>query len=300
MLKQNTLEILNKWAQERFETYSKRLSLRIEQELMVVRYVLFCRPSKKTIVALFLRISILLASFLVFASIQLSSNYIESTFLNVVVLGVFLWIVANFLWEFGYTIQHVKRYSAWLLMLLLLPLPLYISVYASTDTAKVTSQVTKRFQLSSYAFNATASTRTRTESRPEVDSWFKLNFAQMGVLKFSFVQGGLAEVAPETVAAIVGKPLAYPNPFRVSQGTEIGYDLTKDMDVEILVYNMFGNLVRQLYVFSGENGGRSDQYNRVSFDGRDAMGNHLGAGAYFYLIVSDGEVLGKGKMAVTP
>lgn len=299
MIQQFTLEKLNKWAQERFETLSKRLALRIEQELMVVRYVLFCRPSKKTIIALCLRVSILLASFLVFASIQLSSNYIESTLLNVIVLGVFLWIVANFLWEFGYTIQHVKRYSVWLLMLLLLPLPLYISVYASSDAAVVSSQVTKRFQLSSYAFNATATTRKKQVTTAPVDSWFKLNFAQMGVLKFSFVQGG-AEITPETVAKVVGKPLAYPNPFRVSQGTEIGYDLSKNMDVEILVYNMFGNLVRQIYCFSGDTGGRADEYNRVSFDGRDAMGKHLGAGAYFYLIVSDGEVLGKGKMAVTP
>ena len=299
MLTQSLAENFNKWAQERFETYSKRLSLRIEQELMVLRYVLFCRPSKKTIVALCLRVSILLASFLVFASIQLSSSYIESTLLNVVVLGVFLWIVANFLWEFGYTIQHVKRYSAWLLMLLLLPLPLYISVYAASESAAVDSQVTRRFKLSSYAFNATASARTRTTTQAPVDSWFKLNFAQMGVLKFTFNQGGEG-VTPETVAAVVGKPLAYPNPFRVSQGTEIGYDLSTNMDVEILVYNMFGNLVRQIYCFSGENGGRADQYNRVSFDGRDAMGKHLGAGAYFYLIVSDGEVLGKGKMAVTP
>lgn len=299
MLQQSTVETINKWAQERFEKLSKRLSLRIEQELMVLRYALFCRPSKKTIVALCLRVSILLASFLVFASIQLSSSYIESTLLNVIVLGVFLWIVANFLWEFGYTIQHVKRYSVWLLMLLMLPLPLYISVYATTDSVAVDSQVTRRFQLSSYSFNATASTRSNAPSNTQVDSWFKLNFAQMGILKFTYNQSGVG-ITPETVAALVGKPLAYPNPFRASQGTEIGYDLTTNMNVEILIYNMFGNLVRQLYCFSDENGGRSDEYNRVSFDGRDAMGKHLAAGAYFYLIVSDGEVLGKGKMAVTP
>ena len=108
-------------------------------------------------------------------------------------------------------------------------------------------------------------------------------------------------IAPlvDTSTRVIGKPLVYPNPFRRSQGTEIGYELSRDMDIEIHIYNMFGHLVEKIYAMEGDVGG-SDGFNRVEFAGQDASGRDLSAGAYFYLIINGSDVLGKGKMAVLP
>lgn len=85
----------------------------------------------------------LLVGLLVVALIQVSSQYIDYFWLNTFVLGMFTWIFASFIWEFGYTIHHVKRYSVWLLLLMLIPLPLYMSVYASNLDVN-SSEVTRR------------------------------------------------------------------------------------------------------------------------------------------------------------
>lgn len=279
--------------QDLFESLIKRLRMRCEQEMMVLRYALLCKPSAKTIAALILRVLILFTSFLVFSSILLSYKFIESTAINVTVLTLFLWIVARFLWEFGYTIKHVRRYSSWLAMLLLLPLPLYFTIYSNSFEAGVdrfvihNSQTQRLSTVKSGIKQTTASFKVNSVAINRVSGTLNLRASELGLD---------ADIAP----AIEGRPLMFPNPLPRNTVGEIGYDLSKDMDVEIKVYSMFGHLVRQLAAYEGEDGGRTGQYNRVEFDGKDASGRDLGAGAYFYLIVHNGDVLGKGKIAILP
>jgi hypothetical protein len=102
-----------------------------------------------------------------------------------------------------------------------------------------------------------------------------------------------------TAAAIEGKLLNYPNPFRADKGTTIGYVLSKSMDVELKVFDMMGNLVTSIQRPAGAWGGLRG-LNKIPISSYDFGGTLLSAGVYFYLLISDGNVLGKGKMAVIP
>ena len=278
----------------------EKIALRWEQEVMVLRYVLFCKPSLRTIIALLLRLTIVGVSFLVFASIQLSFQFLQNPFINLSVLAFFLFVVASFVWEFGYTINHVKKYSSMLAMLMLLPLPLYVSIYAQSQDVGQQS----KYKLVGHSFSASG-TRSPDEGAPGQKSnnhWYKLNYAQVGGLSFSYQQKGIAVQEEDDSAiepAVIEKPLPYPNPFRPVDGTLLGYGLSKNLDVEINIYNMFGNLIEKMTILSGEEGGKKG-YNRVRFSGQDASGAKLSAGAYFFFIVHEGKVLSKGKMAVLP
>ena len=59
-------------------------------------------------------------------------------------------------------------------------------------------------------------------------------------------------------AEIIGTPLVYPNPFRQSQneGAEIQYTLSKDLDLEIHMYNMLAYRVFKQSFEAGSFGAR--------------------------------------------
>lgn len=93
----------------------------------------------------------------------------------------------------------------------------------------------------------------------------------------------------------------FPNPFRVKSGTTIGYTLSKDMHIELRVYNIFGHLIYQEDFASGENGGNgTPEYNRIEFNDDIVNGRYVPSGVYFFILVHQGEVIGKGKMAIIP
>lgn len=95
------------------------------------------------------------------------------------------------------------------------------------------------------------------------------------------------------------EPLNYPNPFQLKNGTTIGYKLTKDTDIKIEIYNAFGHKILTKNVKAGANGGSASEYNRVPISYSDFKYD-LPAGPYFYTILSGGELLGKGRMAIIP
>ncbi len=102
--------------------------------------------------------------------------------------------------------------------------------------------------------------------------------------------------------AVIGEALCYPNPFRFnsSMGGEIGYTLSKDMEIELRVYNMLAQqIVKRTFPKSGL-GGSGSNYNRIKLNKNSLDGYILSAGVYFYLIIHDGEILSRGKMAVKP
>ena len=75
-----------------------------------------------------------------------------------------------------------------------------------------------------------------------------------------------------------------PNPFMVSSSTEatIGFELAKPETVTLRVYDMLGHEVRTLV--AGE--GRAAGHNAVQWDGRDAGGNVVSSGLYYYQLVT--------------
>ena len=108
-----------------------------------------------------------------------------------------------------------------------------------------------------------------------------------------------SELTEATVAALEGKLLNFPNPFQAESGTTIGYILSKNMDVELKIFDMMGNLVSSIEKPAGAMGGLWG-LNKVPINQSNFGGTILSAGVYFYLLINNGKILGKGKMAVIP
>ena len=93
----------------------------------------------------------------------------------------------------------------------------------------------------------------------------------------------------------------YPNPF--TDKTTIRYKLSRDADVEILIFDAVGRLVRRLEYMAGTEGGQaarwSDPYNDVLWEGHNDFGSTVVNGAYVYEIIADDgnkTVRAKGKI----
>lgn len=102
-----------------------------------------------------------------------------------------------------------------------------------------------------------------------------------------------------TPSSIIGKALVFPNPFRASETARYGYELEENMNVELHLLNSLGQLVQKTMFHSGTEGGKSG-YNKVPLDTQSAFGKRLPAGAYFFVLTSQGTVIGKGKFAILP
>jgi hypothetical protein len=100
-------------------------------------------------------------------------------------------------------------------------------------------------------------------------------------------------------ARILGTPLFYPNPFSISSGSELGYKLSKNMDVEVRIYDIRANEIFRKTFGSATDGGFSG-YNKLFFDLSTFGRYDLPAGIYFFVLVNEGKVLGRGKFAVKP
>jgi hypothetical protein len=73
------------------------------------------------------------------------------------------------------------------------------------------------------------------------------------------------------------------------------------MDIELRVYNIFGHLIYQEDFLAGTNGGKGGtEYNRIEFNDSIVNGRFVPTGVYFFILVHQGAVIGKGKMAIIP
>lgn len=119
--------------------------------------------------------------------------------------------------------------------------------------------------------------------------------------RFSLTDDVTADVVFNSVeVALVGRPLNYPNPFPAKGRTEIGFELKLPSHITLtfMVYDMFGHMVCKKVVETSslvQNG----NYFRIPFSSDDTV-YPISAGAYYYLIMYDNKVLGKGKMAAVP
>jgi len=102
---------------------------------------------------------------------------------------------------------------------------------------------------------------------------------------------------------MVGNLLNFPNPFQLKNGTTIRYQLNQDAAIEIRIYDQFANeILRETYAF-GTNGGKGNLLNftnSIELKRESFNTPNVPAGIYFYTILNEGKVLGKGKMAIVP
>ena len=73
----------------------------------------------------------------------------------------------------------------------------------------------------------------------------------------------------------------YPNPF--TNSTTISYELNDKRDLSIDIYNMQGQLVRQLF-----EGSQGPGEHKITWDGANGSGSDLPTGMYFMRLNSKG------------
>ena len=78
----------------------------------------------------------------------------------------------------------------------------------------------------------------------------------------------------------------YPNPFNPE--TWIPYHLAKPSDVTITIYNMHGTVVRQLDLGHQREGYYTSKPRAAYWDGRNAIGERVASGIYFYQLQAGG------------
>lgn len=86
---------------------------------------------------------------------------------------------------------------------------------------------------------------------------------------------GTPEFLPETISLSPN----YPNPFNLE--TRIQYSLPEEAQVKLLVFNLNGQLVRELV-----NGIQSPGYKSVVWNGLDILGREVGSGVYFVQLIA--------------
>ena len=89
----------------------------------------------------------------------------------------------------------------------------------------------------------------------------------------------------------------YPNPYRGIGNMAIGYQLNKNADTAIYIFNAIGRLIFKRTYISGAEGAHIG-YNEITWDAKDDFGNLLSNDVYFLRVVSDGKPVGRTKIAV--
>jgi len=77
----------------------------------------------------------------------------------------------------------------------------------------------------------------------------------------------------------------YPNPFNPE--TWLPYQLSKDASVTISIYDVNGQLVRQLNIGKQKAGTYTDKQKAAYWDGKDECGQLVSSGLYFYRLQAD-------------
>ena len=111
---------------------------------------------------------------------------------------------------------------------------------------------------------------------------------QRGIL---FLEQLLMVLVPKETALLAN----YPNPFNPE--TWIPYHLANDTDVSLFIYDMDGALVRELDLGHQHAGYYTDRSRAAYWDGRNAVGESVASGVYFYQL-SAGDYLKLRKMVI--
>ncbi|HTY13197.1 MAG TPA: hypothetical protein VMD02_03300 [Candidatus Omnitrophota bacterium] len=135
---------------------------------------------------------------------------------------------------------------------------------------------------------------------------FKFNLTTNGNHSYSIRavdSSGNTTIAAQTVKTDTGDLKAtsvymYPNPFNPNNGAgAIAYQLSKDGDTSIYIFNSVGQLIYKRSYVAGQPGAQAG-YNEVAWDGKSDFGTVLGNDIYFLRVVSGGKPIGRTKIAV--
>lgn len=124
-------------------------------------------------------------------------------------------------------------------------------------------------------------------------------YSGMKITEADFILGPSTSVGiPQSAAPPLNFYLAqnYPNPFKPGGNflsTNINFSLRKSEPVEIRVYNIQGQLITML-----QDGVLPQGEHHVSWDGRNATGQIVPSGVYFYQIRTSGKMLTKSMLIV--
>ena len=106
-----------------------------------------------------------------------------------------------------------------------------------------------------------------------------------------YLQHLLASARPDATALLAN----YPNPFNPE--TWIPYHLASSTDVKINIYNAQGILVRALTLGHQSAGYYTSRSRAAYWDGRNALGERVASGIYFYQLQAD-EISPMRKMVI--
>ena len=107
----------------------------------------------------------------------------------------------------------------------------------------------------------------------------------------AFLQSLLASATPQETQLLAN----YPNPFNPE--TWIPYQLAIGTDVQILIYDAKGTLIRQLALGYQPEGYYTERNSAAYWDGRNALGERVASGIYFYQLRTD-EISALRKMLI--
>jgi len=96
-----------------------------------------------------------------------------------------------------------------------------------------------------------------------------------------YLQQLIATARPEKTQLLAN----YPNPFNPE--TWIPYELATDTDVRITIYNTQGVVIRTLQLGQQSAGYYTDRQRAAYWDGRNALGEQVASGMYFYQLETD-------------
>ncbi len=103
----------------------------------------------------------------------------------------------------------------------------------------------------------------------------------------------------DTASLIISEVLPYPNPMSLRNSGHLYYRLNKNQTLNCMVFDRFGRKIVEKTFPAGSNGGKVD-INNVPLN-REFFNNYpISSGVYFIIILSDGEILKRSKLAVIP
>ena len=165
-----------------------------------------------------------------------------------------------------------------------------LTVISTDDADEISNQTPTLSIVAHNNFMSVTNLSTFNETSPLV-----VLFLGVGDVYSDLYSDDLNTYLSDLELEITQDALFYPNPFRLDDGSTIGYRLNKSANVELRIYDLQGMEIFST-LFESELG-----YNKEVFD-KDLLGHsELPAGVYFYLMLDEDEsILGKGKFAVLP
>ena len=128
--------------------------------------------------------------------------------------------------------------------------------------------------------------------RDQANNWQQYDFTE--IVRFE-----VGEVAAAPIIASLPKDTQllanYPNPFNPE--TWIPYQLSKPTDVTLTIYNIKGRVVRTLDLGHQRAGLYQTRGRSAHWDGRNAVGEHVSSGVYFYTLTA-GDFTATRKMLI--